>query len=110
MDKNRVSRKEAIPLSEALKQFIQASRMRAPLNTQRIFAVWNDVSGAGPYTTRRFFRDGRLTVTVSSSVVRSQLYFQKDILLAKLNARLRQDELFISDGPWSDPVKELILK
>ena len=39
MDKNRVSRKEAIPLSEALKQFIQASRMRAPLNTQRIFAV-----------------------------------------------------------------------
>lgn len=110
MDKNRVSRKEAIPLSEALKQFIQASRMRVPLNTQRIFSVWNEVSGAAAYTTRRFFRDGRLTVTVSSSVVRSQLYFQKDILLAKLNARLRQDELFVSDGSWTDPVKELILK
>ena len=110
MNKNRVSRKEAIPLSEALKQFIQASRMRAPLNTQRIFAVWNEVSGAGPYTTRRFFRDGRLSVTISSSVVRSQLYFQRDILLQKLNARLRQDELYIGDGDWTDPVKELILR
>ena len=110
MDKNRVSRKEAIPLSEALRQFIQASRMRAPLNTQRIFAVWNEVSGAEAYTLRRFFRDGRLTVTIKSSVARNQLYFQRDILMAKINARLREDELFISDGPWADPVKELILK
>ena len=67
-------------------------------------------SGAGRYTVRRYFRDGKLYITVDSSVVRSQLSFQRDVLLEKINALLAQDELFTCDDPRSGCVKELILK
>ena len=59
---------------------------------------------------RRFFRDGRLYVTVDSSVVRSQLSFQRQALLDKVNALLAEDDLFIRDRTEGDVVKELILK
>ena len=59
---------------------------------------------------RRFFRDGRLYITVDSSVVRSQLSFQRQALLDKVNALLAEDELFIHDPSGEGVVKELILK
>ena len=107
---SRVARKTAIPLSEAIREYLKAARLTAPLNTQRIFAAWDAASGAGRYTVRRFFRDGRLYITVDSSVVRSQLSFQRDVLIEKINALLAQDDLFTRDGDRTDCVKELILK
>jgi hypothetical protein len=107
---SRVARKTAIPLSDLIREYIQASKLTAGLNTQRIFAAWDAASGAGRYTVRRFFRDGKLYITVDSSVVRSQLSFQRDALLEKINALLVQDELFTCDDPRSGCVKELILK
>ena len=58
---------------------------------------------------RRYFRDGRLHVTMSSSVLRSQLYFQRDALLEKMNALLRDDGLLAASS-GRVYVKELILK
>lgn len=107
---SRVARKSAAPLSELIRAWLKAERLTAGLNTQRIFAAWDAASGAGRYTVRRFFRDGRLYITVDSSVVRSQLYFQRDALLDKINALLAQDELFTSDDTHTGPVRELILK
>ena len=107
---SRVARKSAAPLSELIRAWLKAEKLTAGLNTQRIFAAWDTASGAGRYTVRRFFRDGRLYITVDSSVVRSQLYFQRDALLDKINALLAQDELFTGDDTPSGPVRELILK
>lgn len=107
---NRIPRKTAIPLSELMKEFVRDSRLSSGLNTRRIFSAWDDASGAGKYTVGRFFRDGRLFITVSSSVVRSQLYFQKDAIVEKINEILRKDELFAGDDKYVGYVKELILK
>ena len=107
---SRVARKTAVPLSDLIREYIQASKLTAGLNTQRIFAAWDAASGAGRYTVRRFFRDGRLYITVDSSVVRSQLSFQRDTLIEKINALLAQDELFTQDDARVGIVKELILK
>jgi hypothetical protein len=107
---SRVARKTALPLSELIQEYLRTSKLTSGLNTQRIFAAWDAASGAGRYTIRRFFRDGKLYITVDSSVVRSQLAFQRDTLLAKVNALLAQDELFTRDEGESDTVKELILK
>ena len=107
---SRVARKTAVPLSDLIREYIQASKLTAGLNTQRIFAAWDAASGAGRYTVRRFFRDGKLYITVDSSVVRSQLSFQRDVLLEKINALLAQDELFTRTEGDADIVKELILK
>ena len=107
---SRVSRKSAIPLGELIQEYLKSSRLAGGHNTQRIFAAWDAASGAARYTVRRFFRDGRLYITVDSSVVRSQLSFQRDSLLEKINALLAQDELFTRDGAPEGVVKELILK
>ncbi|NLZ18933.1 MAG: DUF721 domain-containing protein [Bacteroidales bacterium] len=108
---SRVSRKNAVPLGELIQEFLKSSRLGSGHNTQRIFAAWDAASGAGRYTVRRFFRDGRLYITVDSSVVRSQLSFQRAALLEKVNALLAEDELFIRDrAAAGGVVKELILK
>jgi hypothetical protein len=107
---SRVARKQAVSLAEAIQEYLKASRLTSGLNTQRIFAAWDAASGAGRYTVRRFFRDGRLYITVDSSVVRSQLSFQRDTLIEKMNALLAQDELFTRDDPRVGVVQELILK
>ncbi len=107
---SRVARKTAVSLSEAIQEYLKVAKLSAGLNTQRIFAAWDAASGAGRYTVRRFFRDGKLYITVDSSVVRSQLSFQRDVLIEKINALLAQDELFTRDDARVGIVKELILK
>ena len=107
---SRVARKTALPLSELIHEYLRASKLASGLNTQRIFAAWDAASGAGRYTIRRFFRDGKLYITVDSSVVRSQLSFQRYVLVAKVNALLAQDDMFTSGEGETDIVKELILK
>lgn len=110
MEKNRIQRKEAVSLADALKMMLEDAHMTASHNTQRIFEAWDTASGASRYTLKRFFRDGKLYITVDSSVVRSQLSFQKDALLAKINSLLGEDPLFISGDKATVTVKELILK
>ena len=78
---SRVARKTAVSLSEAIQEYLKVAKLSAGLNTQRIFAAWDAASGAGRYTVRRFFRDGKLYITVDSSVVRSQLSFHRDVLI-----------------------------
>lgn len=108
MERNRVQRKEAIQVGDALKLFLTASKLVKPHNTYRIFQAWDDASGAERFTLKRYYRDGKLYVTIGSSVVRSQLLFQKDALVEKINEILSADDMYISDG--QPAVKELILK
>jgi len=106
----RLSRKKALGMDEVVREYIRSMKIASGLNTQRIFAVWDEVSGAGRYTLKKFFRAGTLYITVSSSVVREQLYYQKDALISMINERLREDELFTSDDPRVSFVEEIKLK
>ena len=110
MEPVRIHRKEAVSMDEVVKQYIRFMKIAAGLNTQRIFAAWDACSGAGEFTIKRFFRDGKLYITLGSSVIRSQLYFQKDILIEKMNRFLSQDSLFTEDNHAVGYIKELILK
>ena len=106
---DNIAPKKALPVSEVLKLMIVRGGARATHNAQRIYLAWNEASGAGEYTIRRYYRDRRLVITLNSSVVRSSLSFQKDILIRKINALIAQDGLFIGDGEEA-AVKELVLK
>ncbi len=103
-------RKEAVGMEEIVAQYIKSMKIAVGLNTQRISAAWDACSGAAPYTLRRFFRGGKLYITLSSSVVRSQLFLQRDLLVEKMNAFLEQDPLFTSDNKTVGFIQELILK
>ena len=93
-----------------VQQYIKSMKIAAGLNTQRIFAAWDACSGAGPFTLKRFFRGGKLYITLNSSVLRNQLYFQRDVLVEKMNAFLSEDALFTADNKTVNFVQELILK
>lgn len=97
-------------MDELVKQYIRSMKLAAGLNTQRIFAAWDACSGAGEFTLRRFFRDGKLYITLSSSVVRNQLHFQKEDLVEKMNRFLSNDSLFTEDNRTVGYIRELILK
>ncbi len=110
MEKNRISRKTAVSVGDSILMALKEMRAGSMHNTHRIFSAWDEASGAGPYTLKRFFRNGRLYITVSSSVIRNQLYFQRDSLIEKMNAILEKDDLFIRDDRNVGFVKELVLK
>lgn len=107
---NRIGRKDAQGMQELVAQYIREMKLTSGFNRQRIFEAWDAVSGASRYTIDRFFRDGMLYVTISSSVVRNQLYFQRDVLIQKMNEHLDNDKMLVRDvceGPF---IKNLILK
>lgn len=106
----RIARKKAIGMEELIEQYIKEMKLAAGLNCQCIFEAWDEVTGAARYTIGRFFRDGKLYITLNSSVVRNQLYFQKAAIIEKINARLRQDSLFTPEEGRNSYVNELILK
>jgi hypothetical protein len=70
-------------MTELVMEYIREMKLTTGFNTHRIFEAWDQVSGASRYTISRFYRDGMLYCTISSSVVRNQLYFQKDVLVQK---------------------------
>ena len=107
---NRIGRKEAQGMQELVELYIKEMKLTSGFNRQRIFEAWDVVSGASRFTLDRFFRDGMLYCTISSSVVRNQLYFQKEILVQMLNEELRKDELLTWDWSKGPCVKSLILR
>ena len=105
---NRIGRKDAQGMEELIRLYIREMKLSSGFNRQRVFEAWDAVSGASRYTIDRFFRDGMLYCTISSSVVRNQLYFQRDALVEKMNGFLEKDPLFIKGaGP---AVKNIVLK
>ncbi len=109
-DPVRIHRKEPMGMDALVKEYIKSMKLSAGLNTQRIFAAWDACSGAAPFTLKRFFRSGKLYITLSSSVIRNQLYFQKAELMEKMNAFLSKDELFTQDDRTVSFIEELILR
>ena len=110
MDSYRIKRKSAVSIGAAIREYLGESRLRPGLNTRRIFAAWDAASGAGPLTLKRYFRSGKLYLTLSSAVVRSQLYPQRKALTDKMNEILSRDEFFSPEDGNVSWIEELILK
>lgn len=106
---NGLRRRDAIGMDELVEGFIRDMKLASGLNRQRVIAAWNAVSGAQRYTVDIYVRDKVMYCTLGSSMVRNQLYFQKDVLLAQINEYLASDQMYIKEGdqPY---IKELILK
>ena len=105
-----INRKDPVGMEELVQMFIKSMKLSAGLNTRRIFEAWDAASGASRHTLRRYFRDGKLYITLNSSMVRNQLGFRKAELVDRINEILREDELFLKDDPQVRFVQELILK
>lgn len=105
-----LSRKEAYSMNDLISRYIKEMKLTAGLNRQRIFAAWDEVSGAAAYTVGRYVKDNVLYCTISSSVVRNRLYFQQDIILKNINEFLRNDDLFVRDAGKTVFVTGIVLR
>lgn len=106
----RLDRKEAVGMDVLVKAWLRSNRLTGKVNTSRIFSAWDDVSGAAPYTLRRYFRGGTLYITLSSAVIRSRLIPRRQEFIDKINLRLAQDPLFTQSDRTVGLVQNLILK
>ena len=106
----KMRKHEAVALDELVKQFIKDMKLDAGLNRQRVTEVWSEVSGAGRYTLDVSLEKGVLYCSISSSMVRNQLYFQRDVLVADMNKSLMNDRMFIWDWSKGPCVKTLVLR
>ena len=105
---NRLRRKEAVGMDLLVQDFIREMKLSAGVNSQRATEAWNTVSGASRYTLEVSLDKGILYVTLGSSMARNQLYFQRDVLLRKVNEFLDNDSLFVKGaGP---AVRNIVLK
>ena len=96
-------------MEKLVQDFIREMKISAGLNRQRAHEAWNEVSGAGRYTLDVSLDRGILYVTLNSSMARNQLYFQREVLLQKVNEYLEKDELFVGT-PGAPAIKSIVLK
>ncbi|MBQ3208044.1 MAG: DUF721 domain-containing protein [Bacteroidales bacterium] len=107
---NKLRRKEAVGMQDLMIQYLRDMKLTSGMNRQRVAEAWNTVSGASRYTLSVSFERGVMTCVISSSLVRNQLYFQRDVLVQKMNEFLKSDNLYDSGGKDGPAVRTLILK
>lgn len=92
-----MKRESAKSIGQVIEQFIRSEGLEDGLLRVRIFEAWDIVVGenAARYTSKKFFKDGKLFCSIGSSVLRSQIYFQKEEILKQINSLLSAD--YVSD-------------
>jgi len=80
-------RKNTELLKDVLSQFLQQSKLQQPLLEKRAVDAWSVVLGINivQYTSNIYMRNGILYVTVSSSVLRHDLFISKTGIIQSIN-------------------------
>ena len=73
-----------------IEEFIKEERLEEGLNRARLFKAWDLVVGetGARATTNKFFRNGILYCTINSSILRTQMYYRKEDIIAHMNKML----------------------
>lgn len=107
---NRMGRKEAVGMEELIARYIREMKISSGVNQMRVTEAWNTVSGAARYTLSVSYVGAIVYVTLNSSMARNQLYYQRDVIMQKMNEYLAADSLFVKPANGAQPVKNIILK
>ena len=97
-------------MDQLVQDFIKEMKLSSGLNRQRAQEAWNSVSGASGFTLDVNLDKGVLYVTLSSSMARNQLYYQRDVLMQKMNEVLAADSLFVGSAKGGPAVTNIVLK
>ena len=107
---NRIGRKDAVGMESLVSQFIREMKLSSGINRLRVVEAWNNVSGAARYTLDVSYVGSIVYVTLNSSMARNQLYYQRDVIMRKMNEVLSMDSLFAGDPKGGKAVKNIVLK
>lgn len=86
-------KKNTEPLSEILNQVLKRNSMDRKLNEIRVIQAWPLVLGENimQYTTNLYFSKEKLFVSLSSSVLRHELFLSKERIITSLNEFVGED-------------------
>ena len=107
---NRIGRKEAVGMESLVAQFIREMKLSSGINQVRVTEAWNTASGASRYTLGVSYVGTYVYVTMNSSMARNQLYYQRDLIMQKMNEILAADNLFVGNAKGGEAVSNIILK
>lgn len=110
MKLGKIIGKDAATMDNLVRQYITEMGLARGLVNLKVCEAWDKVSGAGQFTLRRSFSKGKLYVSLSSSAVRSQLYFQKETIIGEINRSLSEDSIIPGFQDDTGIVKDIILK
>lgn len=82
-----------LKISEALKEFIETNRLQPGLDKVNVKEAWASIMGNGvnSYTNAIKLERNTLYVQLSSSVLREELSYGKEKIIAMLNEALGKD-------------------
>ncbi len=77
-------------LGEAIQQFLQKSRLKAPVQALKITDVWEELMGKtiAKYTDSIKIYGDKLYITTSVAPLKQELLFQKEAILQRVNEAL----------------------
>ena len=83
---------QAKRLDVLIKEYIRNEGLGDAMRLVEIGHAWDAAVGehVAKLTINKQFTDGKLICAISSSVVRSQLYFQRDAIVASINRQLKE--------------------
>ena len=85
-----MQREQTKPLNELIDLFIKECGLQNGLNEARVLALWDELLGVSVVkaTLSKRFREGKLYVKLSSSVVRSYLFTERSRIVETMNKTL----------------------
>lgn len=84
---------EHSPISDLLKEFVDTNNLQQGLDKVNVRNAWENMMGNGVnnYTTNIILKQDTLYVQLSSSVLREELSYGKEKIIAMLNESLGKD-------------------
>jgi len=84
-------------LGDALKQFVQNSKLKNGIRAAQIEEVWQELMGAtiAKYTDKIYIFDQKLFIETSVGPLKNELGFQKQQIIERVNEKI--GEKIISD-------------
>lgn len=78
---------DAISLGDALKQFLNKSRLKNNIQSLQITEHWGNIMGAtiAKYTDRIEIKNGTLFIYTNVAPLKNELVFQKELIIARMN-------------------------
>ncbi|HLA54321.1 MAG TPA: DUF721 domain-containing protein [Flavitalea sp.] len=77
-------------LGDAMKQFLQKSKLKAPLQAMRIEEIWENLMGKtiARYTGKISIHGHTLYVTTTVAPLKQELLYQKEKIMQRVNEAL----------------------
>ena len=86
-------RKNTEPIRDVIEQFLKQQKLDKPLFEKKIIEAWPKVLGKSisNYTSEIYVKNKKLYVTITSSVLRHDLFLSKENIVKSLNKEVGMD-------------------